>query len=603
MNRSSFRVIDGAAAPGPGTIAAIYARKSTEQDVDEEAKSVTRQVEHGRALAAQHGWIVHDELVFVDDGISGAEFTRRPGFLQLMGSLKPAPPFQVLIMSEESRLGRESIQTTGALFKLIAAGVRVFCYLGGGYERRLETATEKAMFALQSHADEMETERAQQRAFDAAIRKARAGYATGGPIYGYDLERVFAPNGARSHTEYRINRDQAAIVLQIFTRAAAGSGYQRIARELNDAGVKPSRGRQWSPNSIRGIAMRTMYRGQMEWNKSSGGVKFGTAKKRARPASDWITVPVPQLRLVDDVLWYAVQERRHRVTEKLVAASAKFGRGGQRRDGDSRYLLTGFARCSVCDGPVCVISRPLSERRIGPARGKRIRVIDHAAGRLVAYGCLRYQRRGVRFCTNANTVPVDLVEAAVLEALAAVLVKSARPKRILSLVREERAGSAPKLERMQRDLARLEAECRRGADALLAGGNLPMLLEALRDREARAGMLRSQLTAAASRSTGGVDGAALERLILAELKSAQAALTGRGMPAAREFLKKWLRGSIVLTPVAHPTRRDGRAFDFAGVLDLRPFGGAVAAFPHSGVSPTGSADMWGASFRGLVRAA
>jgi DNA invertase Pin-like site-specific DNA recombinase len=42
--------------------AAIYARKSTDQNgVADEAKSVTRQIEHARAYAARNGWIVADE--------------------------------------------------------------------------------------------------------------------------------------------------------------------------------------------------------------------------------------------------------------------------------------------------------------------------------------------------------------------------------------------------------------------------------------------------------------------------------------------------------------------------------------------------------------
>ena len=61
-------------------IAAIYARKSTEQiGVADEQKSVARQIEHARAYAARKGWTVADEHVFVDDGISGAEFANRPG--------------------------------------------------------------------------------------------------------------------------------------------------------------------------------------------------------------------------------------------------------------------------------------------------------------------------------------------------------------------------------------------------------------------------------------------------------------------------------------------------------------------------------------------
>jgi len=91
-------------------IAAIYARKSTDQSgVADEAKSVRRQIDRSRDYAQRKGCTVDESLIFVDDGISGAEFANRPGFVRLMNALKPRPPFQVLIMSEESRLGREAI--------------------------------------------------------------------------------------------------------------------------------------------------------------------------------------------------------------------------------------------------------------------------------------------------------------------------------------------------------------------------------------------------------------------------------------------------------------------------------------------------------------
>jgi len=110
-------------------IAAIYTRKSTEQnDVAEDAKSVTRQVEHAHAYAERKGWTVAEEHIYVDDGISGAEFVARPGFVRLMNALKPKPSFHVLIMSEESRLGREAIETAYALKQIVCANVRVFFY-------------------------------------------------------------------------------------------------------------------------------------------------------------------------------------------------------------------------------------------------------------------------------------------------------------------------------------------------------------------------------------------------------------------------------------------------------------------------------------------
>jgi DNA invertase Pin-like site-specific DNA recombinase len=70
-------------------IAAIYARKSTEQ----------------------LGRTVDESSIYVDDRIAGADCANRPGFLRVMNSLKPRPGFQVLVMSEESRLGREAIGT------------------------------------------------------------------------------------------------------------------------------------------------------------------------------------------------------------------------------------------------------------------------------------------------------------------------------------------------------------------------------------------------------------------------------------------------------------------------------------------------------------
>ena len=79
-------------------IAAIYARKSNgQQGVEEEEKSVQRQIDHAKDYAARKGWNVQDDGIFIDDGVSGIEFVKRPGFLRLMTSLKPTPPYQVFL--------------------------------------------------------------------------------------------------------------------------------------------------------------------------------------------------------------------------------------------------------------------------------------------------------------------------------------------------------------------------------------------------------------------------------------------------------------------------------------------------------------------------
>jgi len=147
-------------------IAAIYARKSTDQTgVSEDQKSVTRQIEQAKDYATRKGWHVAEEHVYADDGVSGAEFVKRPGFIRLMTSLKPKPSFQILIMSEESRLGREQIKTAYALQQLTDAGVQVWFYLSDE-ERKLDTAMDKIMGSLTGFASEVEREKAQQRTYD-----------------------------------------------------------------------------------------------------------------------------------------------------------------------------------------------------------------------------------------------------------------------------------------------------------------------------------------------------------------------------------------------------------------------------------------------------
>jgi DNA invertase Pin-like site-specific DNA recombinase len=165
-------------------IAAIYARKSTEQTVAEDQKSVARQISHARAYATRNGWRVDDACVFADDGISGSEFAARPGYQQLLARLKPRPPFDVLIMSESSRLGREAWETGFALKQILVAGVRVFFYLENR-ECTFEHPLDKLQFSIVQAFDEMERSRATQRATDKALSQARAGHVTGGRVFGY----------------------------------------------------------------------------------------------------------------------------------------------------------------------------------------------------------------------------------------------------------------------------------------------------------------------------------------------------------------------------------------------------------------------------------
>jgi site-specific DNA recombinase len=274
------------------TIAAIYARKSTAQATSDDAKSVTRQVERGTACAATKGWTVDPEHVYVDDGISGAEFARRPALLRLVNALKPRPPFQILIMAEESRLGREQIEVAYVLKQLAQAGVRVWLYLEDR-ERTLDSPTEKLLMSLTAFADEVERDRARQRTRDALDRKARAGHVTGGLVFWYTNHVVAVPGpdgqARRSHVERVVNDAEAATVVRIFEMAASGHGVRAIAIHLNDGGTpapmprRTGRSRSWAPSSVHEILRRELYRGVIIWAARRSGIDGGSGASFTTP--------------------------------------------------------------------------------------------------------------------------------------------------------------------------------------------------------------------------------------------------------------------------------------------------------------------------------
>src|SRR5262245_18874802 len=114
-------------------IAAIYARKSTEQNgADADAKSVARQVENARAFAAAKGWTVPDAHVYVDDAVSGAETKKLVNRRRLLAAIEAGPPFEVLILRDSSRFSRrDGDEAFGEMKRIAKSGVEIwFCQDG-----------------------------------------------------------------------------------------------------------------------------------------------------------------------------------------------------------------------------------------------------------------------------------------------------------------------------------------------------------------------------------------------------------------------------------------------------------------------------------------
>lgn len=529
-------------------IAALYARKSTEQTgVSDEEKSVARQIDHAKAYALKKGWTVPEEVIFVDDGISGAEFVKRPGFIRLMNALKPRPSFQVLIMSEESRLGRESIETSYALKQIMDAGVRVFFYLEDR-ERTLDNAMDKVMLSLANFASEMERERAKQRTADAMLRKAKAGHVTGGKTYGYDNREVLSAEGHRLHVLRVVNQKEAAIVRQIFDMYAGGLGITRIAKQLNAEHVPAPRQspRGWAPSAVREILHRELYQGQIVYGQLQKIVRGGTKRRRQREEKDWVRVEAPDLRIIERDIWETVQVR--------LAKSKSKGRSVV-RDQDSKYLLTGMARCAHCGGPMTIVGQDYHRRK----------------GRF--YGCSYYKTRGSSICKNSLLVEQEYLDQIVLKSLHEAVAEEMIKVAVEKALAKHRAGEGKKLDRqadIQRELSLIEAYEGNLVDAIGKGQPMDPLLAKLRAEETRKkDLIRELDQLTAGDQIASLDEARLKR----ELKARFADLSGlldRHISSARRLLRVLMEHPLRCEAVREGDRKEYRVTGTGSYLPLLP---------------------------------
>lgn len=548
-------------------IAAIYARKSTEQNgVADDQKSVARQIDHARQYASTKGWSVPDAHVYVDDGISGAEFANRPGFVRLLNALKPRPPFRVLIVSELSRLGREQIETAYALKQLSQADVDVVSYLDGK-TIALESPVDKFLLAAVNFASEVERDKARQRTFDALHRKASAGHVAGGRLFGFDNVTITTPTGQRSHVERRINEAEAAIIRRIFELSAEGHGLTAITKALNEDGAptpRAQRGRPaaWMSSSVREVLHRSIYRGEIVWNQTAKRDQWGQRRQQPKAVEVRVTRPAPELRIVSDDLWTAAHAR-------MADRRAKFDQGN-RPDRASRYLLSGFAKCTICGGGFASHSR------------------QHGKHRVPFYACTTHWKRGGVVCANGLIGRVELIDAEVLATLQDDVLRPSVIDEALSLALEELQPTTLRRQRdrLEAELARVEKEADRLADAIGRGGPLDALVNRLRAAQGQRDRLRLQLAAVPPVA---INLAGLEQRIRTKIADWRALLT-RDIEAGRQVLKLLLTEPLRFTPVVDERRR---GYQFTGTIGLDRILAGVVELPPVSVVSSKTADWRG----------
>ncbi|MEU1045769.1 recombinase family protein [Streptomyces sp. NPDC005897] len=243
--------------------AALMLRVSTPEQVRGYGLGV--QESAGRAyIAGRSGWILPPELIFRDEGVSGATVAR-PGMLRLEQAARQGL-VDVVVVHSFDRIGR----TTQAFWSWIWA----LEDLGVGFvsaTEDIDTATEAGRLQLHGRVLKAEAERTLlcERTQGGRQRKALDGGWVGGPPpWGYAIDKA---GGHRStlvvdEGEARVVRKAVSLVVD------ESHNVSETARELNTLGYLTRSGRPWTASNLhRRLRCSSLLEGEVIFRNPAGG--------------------------------------------------------------------------------------------------------------------------------------------------------------------------------------------------------------------------------------------------------------------------------------------------------------------------------------------
>jgi site-specific DNA recombinase len=255
-------------------------------------------------------------------------------------------------VDDTSRLSRTQYEQMRFAAELKFYGVRLVAVSQG-----IDSQDEQSdvMFTVHGLIDSLYLKELAKKTHRGLEGLALKGLHTGGRVFGYDA--VEAPDNRK---QLMINPEEAKIILRIFEMAAKGTSLKKITAKLNKERVpSPRPGTRkkydtWCLTAIREMLRRELYVGVIVWNKRKYIKRPGTNKRvaRPRPESDWMVCERPDLRIVSEELWDAVQ-KRVAYTMKLYSEGAK--KGLARRCQASEYILSGAMKCAKCGSDLVLI--------------------------------------------------------------------------------------------------------------------------------------------------------------------------------------------------------------------------------------------------------
>ena len=508
---------------------------------------------------------------FVDDAITGKR-KDRPGYQDLL-NFAYTGGFDVLLVDELSRLGRDSVESEITLRQLKFRGIRVIG-VSEGYD---STAKGNELHSgIRGVMNEIYLVDLAEKTHRGLSGNALKGHSTGGRLYGYKTIYDEHPSDRDEFGRPRlinprwvIDDQQAQWVRQIYEWYADGWSTKNIVEELNRRKIPSPFNKMWAITAIYGgrthigTLSNQTYTGKRVWNLKEFGHHPETGKrvvKRIRPESEWLVFDAPELRIVSHELWDRVKTRREMTYAK--GQEKRKESENARQGAGPKYLLSGILVCGSCGSPYTY-------------SGYR-------------YACAGNKTRGMPYCSNRVTVKRELAERKILEAIREYLFQEDAIRQFVQEFTKHMERLAPSIG------AEISNQNQKVADAEKRIGNLIAAIEAgivttatrsalekAETDKAEAEAALANLTSS-SAQTSQLDPEVIVAAYRARIRDLGNSF-GANLPKAREIIKQ-LVGNVALSPNGDGKLEAEVRGALGGLIDVLPPAGN---FAHQGKYKSG----------------
>ena len=304
-------------------VAAAYIRVSTDHQTE---LSPDSQIKIVRQYAKQNGYIIPNEFIFRDDGISGRRADKRPQFTEMIATAKQKPsPFCAVLLWKFSRFARNQEESIFYKSMLRKNGVDVVSVSEPTVEGPFGSLIERII----EWTDEYYSIRLSGEVKRGMLEKVERGGAVAIPAFGYNIV----------DKKYVVNPETAPIVKKIFADYLNGIPIVRIARQLNEMKIPTTKGNVWENRTVEYILYNPVYIGKIRWNP----------KRRTRRNYD-----DPDIMIVDGNHEPIIDEATFNAVQQRLAEQKKTAQKYMHSDISYEYMLHGLVKCSDCGAALCM---------------------------------------------------------------------------------------------------------------------------------------------------------------------------------------------------------------------------------------------------------